>query len=165
MKRLLILLFAAASLRAEELVYDLNIPGVEEIIGTAQETGPNSVQFSSYFRAYGSFSNCDSSFSFSCIDEFGVYAGEPGDYPTEAEFNVCPIGCDPGYDPYSYYFPSILDMTTPGTYDASASPATLTISVAPEPRSWALLLAGLTVLAFGIRYGAASKYRVRRQPG
>lgn len=172
MKWLLILLFAAVSLRAEELVYDWNIPGFEEVIGVAQESGQGLLQSSPYFRVNGPLQPCDSTFSYACIDDFGITAGVPNQSPGVAEFNECSIGCDPDYAPFWADFPTLYDLTALGTYYGYVSGSnnqpltTLTISVAPEPRSWFLALAGiLALLIWRIRYGVASNRPVQRQSG
>jgi len=170
MKWLLLLLFAGVSLHAEEIVYDWNIPGFEEVVGVAQVPSVSALAYLPYFRVNGSLQVCDAAYSFACINNFEISAGVPGGYAGEAELNECSIGCDPGYAPFWAEFPTLYDVTQPGTYYGSVSGnenqplTTLTISIAPEPRTWWLALAGMAaLLMLRLRYGAVSNCRVRRQ--
>ena len=171
MKWLLLLLCAGVSLHAEEIVYDWNIPGFEEVVGVAQVSGPSSIEYFSSFHVDGPLQACDSTYSFACIEKFEISAGVPGGYAGEAEFNECSIGCDPGYAPFWADFPTLYDVTQAGTYYGSVSGnedqplTTLTISTAaPEPRTWLLASAGIAaLLMLRLRCGAVSNCRVRRQ--
>jgi hypothetical protein len=158
-KRLLVLAFlviGAFSLRAEELVYDWSIPYIGDIIAVADVSPGASGVYLPYFHTQSSsfssdFEPCDASYSYSCITNLEIFpvsieGGDP--FPGFGQFTECPIECD-SPAPFWANFPTLYDITTLGTYsgNVSGSPlqplTTLTISLAPEPRTRPLELAGL----------------------